>query len=124
MAHRPILIMVVALVLASVWLGLAPPRTWRNLLKQVEPTAAMGEQLVDKYDCRSCHRIAGEGALKAPNLAGVTQRSGDPALTKLRRWLAAPQAIRRSTAMPNFHLSDSEIEALVAYLQQTDGAQP
>jgi nitric oxide reductase subunit C len=114
----------VALAIAAVWLGLAPPRAWSNLLKQVEPTAAMGEQLVGDYDCRSCHRIAGEGSLQAPNLAGVTRRSDDPALSELRRWLAAPQAIRRNTAMSNLHLSDSEIEAIVAYLQQIDGAQP
>lgn len=38
----------------------------------------------------------------------------------LRRWLHDPQALKPNTAMPNLDLSDSEIEALVAYLTRTD----
>lgn len=70
--------------------------------------------------CRSCHRIGGEGALKGPNLAGITQRVNDPAHATLRLWLRNPKAVRPNTAMPNFHLSDSEIEAILAYLEELD----
>ncbi len=64
--------------------------------------------------------------MKAPNLEGIAQNPKDPALTVLRLWLRNPRAIKRDTAMPNFHLSDSEIEALISYLRFLDqyGAPP
>jgi cytochrome c2 len=106
------------------WLTLRPPRPWLNLTKQVEPTAAVGAQLVEQYDCRSCHQIAGQGALKAPNLAGITQRATDPAQVTLRLWLQNPRTVRGNTAMPNFRLSDSEIDAMLLYLQAVDSSEP
>jgi mono/diheme cytochrome c family protein len=110
----------IILVALITWLLLAPPRFWLNMIKVVEPTAGIGAQLVEKYACRDCHRIAGEGALKAPNLEGITRRSGDPVHVTLRLWLRNPRAIKGDTAMPNFHLSDSEIEAILAYLMESD----
>lgn len=110
-------------VLFVAWFVLAPPRFWLNMTKSVEPTAAMGAQLVEKYECRSCHRIAGQGALKAPNLDGVTLRSNDPVHVTLRLWLRDPRAVKGDTAMPNFRLADSEIEAILAYLIENDGRQ-
>jgi mono/diheme cytochrome c family protein len=112
---------VVVIVLSVIaWFALSPPRLWLNLVKQVEPTAAVGAQLVEKYNCRSCHQIAGKGALKAPNLASITQRVNDPAQVTLRLWLQNPRAINGNTAMPNFRFSDSEIEAILYYLHEVD----
>jgi mono/diheme cytochrome c family protein len=109
----------VMLVLGA-WLVAAPPRFWLNWTKSVSPTAASGAQLVEQYECRNCHKIAGEGALKAPSLDGVTRAAGDPAQVTLRLWLRDPRAIKGDTAMPNFRLSDSEIEAILAYLNEVD----
>lgn len=78
-----------------------------------DPVAA-GVQVVAKYDCRSCHRIEGRGALTAPPLDDAALRLDD---VSLRLWLRNPRAIKGNTAMPNFHMSDSEIEAVVAYLE-------
>lgn len=107
-------------VLVIGWFIVAPPRFWLNLTKQVEPTVQVGAQLVESYECRDCHRIAGEGALKAPGLDAIVQRqqAADPALVTLRLWLRNPDAVKPNTAMPNFHLSDSEIEAILLYLAQ------
>ncbi len=116
----PIGLLVVLLV---AWFLLAPPRFWLNMTKAVEPTAATGAQLVEQYECRACHRIAGQGALKAPSLDGITLRSGDPVHVTLRLWLRDPQAVKGDTAMPNFRLSDSEIEAILAYLTAIDQTQ-
>ncbi len=109
---------VVALLVIVLWLRISPPRFWLNLTKQVEPSVAVGEQLVEKYGCRNCHRIGGVGALTAPKLDPVVRRDKevDPAHVTLRLWLRNPKAIRPNTAMPNFHLSDSEIEAIILYL--------
>lgn len=99
------------------WFTLSPPRFWLNLTKSVDlgDPAAAGEQVVNQYDCRSCHRIAGQGALKGPALDDAAVRLDD---VSLRLWLRNPRAIKGSTAMPNFYLSDSEIEAIVAYLEK------
>jgi mono/diheme cytochrome c family protein len=113
----------ILVVLLIAWFVLAPPRFWLNMTKAVAPTAATGAQLVDKYECRNCHRIAGTGALKAPSLDGVTLRSDDPVQVTLRLWLRDPCAVKGDTAMPNFHLADSEIEAILAYLSEVDNAQ-
>lgn len=113
--------LILALVVLIGWMVIAPPRFVLNLIKRVDlsdPVAA-GEQVVAKYRCRSCHTIGGEGALIAPDLAGVTQRH-DPFV--LRLWLRNPRKVKANTAMPNFNLSDSEIEAIIAYLESFDSA--
>ena len=117
----PALIVVGVLVL---WFVLNPPRFWLNMTKSVDMTPEVGAQLVDEKDCRGCHRIGGEGALKASPLDSVVQRhmEEDPALVTLRLWLRNPKAVKPNTAMPNFHLSDSEIEAILLYLQEQAAA--
>jgi len=67
----PALIVVGVLVL---WFVLNPPRFWLNMTKSVDMTSEVGAQLVDEKDCRGCHRIGGEGALKASPLDPVVQR--------------------------------------------------
>lgn len=104
----------------TLWLLLSPPRFWLNLTRRVEPTAAVGAQLVERYSCRGCHRIGGQGALIAPDLDGEARRllSGDGTLDAWRLWLINPAAVRPGTTMPAFPLSDSQIEALLLYLQE------
>ncbi len=111
--------LIITAVIILFWLVFSPPRWWLNLTKSVDLSnpVATGEQLVSEYNCRRCHRIGGGGSLKAPDLAGVTERLDD---VSLRLWLHNPKAIKGNTPMPNFHLSDSEIEAIVAYLQRLD----
>jgi cytochrome c2 len=79
--------------------------------------ARAGAQVVEKYDCRRCHRIDGRGALKSPDLEGVTHRLDE---VSIRVWLLDPKAVNANTAMPAFHLSDGEVTALVAYLTDLD----
>ncbi|HAJ34850.1 MAG TPA: hypothetical protein DCL15_04035 [Chloroflexi bacterium] len=117
---RIVILAGIFVVLLVAWFVLAPPRFWLNMTKAVEPTAATGAQLVEQYECRNCHRIAGQGALKAPSLDGITLRSDDPVHVTLRLWLRDPRAVKGDTAMPNFRLSDSEIEAILAYLIEID----
>lgn len=106
-------------ILTVLWLWLAPPQFWLNWTKRVElnDPIAEGKRLAEQYRCRGCHRIEGEGALKAPDLAGVTQRLSD---RELEQWLKNPKAIKNNTAMPDFNLSDTEVTALIAYLRSND----
>ncbi len=101
-------------LLLLLYLLLFPPRWYLNLTKRVDVSAETGAALVEKYDCRSCHVIDGRGALKAPNLDDAVKRESEETLYG---WLANPHAMRANTAMPNFRLSESEIRAIIAYLQ-------
>ena len=105
---------VIAVFILFIWLRFFPPRAWLNLTKNVPMTAESGKMLVERYNCRDCHRIQGEGALVGPQLDGILLRT-DPMIVRL--WLHNPRAIKGNTPMPNFHLSDSEIEAIMAYLE-------
>lgn len=116
MKRKASLILIILLVVIAAWLIIAPPRWWLNLTQPIDLTNPIGTgaQLIDQYNCRSCHQINGQGALKASELTGVARRLDDAAL---RAWLEDPQAIKPNTAMPNFRLSDSAIEAIMAYLK-------
>ena len=116
MKRKASLIPIIVFVAIAAWLLLAPPRWWLNLTKPIDLTdpIAAGAHLVDRYECRKCHRLGDSGALKAPDLNGVAQRLDE---VTLRKWLEDPRAIKNNAAMPNFRLSDAEITALLAYLQ-------
>ncbi|MCX8062165.1 MAG: cytochrome c [Anaerolineales bacterium] len=104
------LLIVVVVILGILFLR---PRWYLNLTKNVEVSPASGATLVDKYNCRQCHQIEGRGALKAPSLDGVVARLDG---ATLRLWLESPRKVKANTAMPNFYLSDSEIDAIIEYL--------
>jgi len=78
--------------------------------------------------CVACHAIGGTqaAAIAAPNLthfaapshqcfAGCDWNTSDTAA--LEAWLRDPNAVKLGAKMPDYHLTDGEIQALVAYLQ-------
>jgi cytochrome c oxidase subunit 2 len=84
------------------------------------------EQLVTAT-CMSCHQIRGvEGqvtpAKPAPDLTHVGSRRTIVAgwvennARDLARWLRNPPRVKPGSRMPNYHLTDEQIEDLVAYL--------
>jgi len=89
------------------------------MLKPVDMSEPItsGEMLVNKYDCRSCHSINGEGSLFGPGLDGATKRYDSQNFT---RWMKDPSYMRPGTTMPKFNLSDGEIEAIFAFLADND----
>ncbi len=94
---------------------------------------ARGRRVVDRYNCRGCHRIEGTGGLDdgargdtpagtPPDLAhaGARLRSSwlfdylaDPGSREVRPWL--------EVRMPTFGLSEAENNALVRYFAALDG---
>ncbi|MDA1090530.1 MAG: cytochrome c [Proteobacteria bacterium] len=78
---------------------------------------ATGKILIGNYNCRQCHVIGEEGKSKGPALSGVTKRLDT---VSLRLWMQDPSSIKGDTRMPNFRLSDGEIEAIVSYLTALD----
>lgn len=78
----------------------------------VAPTvtlALQGQALFKAKGCAACHDHQLNGA---PNLILYTP---DPAF--LRLWLKDPTTVQSDAMMPNLHLDDGEIEALIAFLE-------
>ncbi len=73
-----------------------------------------GMRIVHAKSCMVCHTINGTGGQIGPVLNGVVDRYGE---AWLRDWLKDPQAIRQGSRMPNFRLSDDEVEAVIEYLK-------
>jgi mono/diheme cytochrome c family protein len=85
---------------------------------EVVPEASLlsaGRALMTKVGCFGCHKVAGHEGWKseAPDLNGLAQKT-HPGW--LRAWLKSPRSLRPATWMPDFHLTDSEIDSLAAFL--------
>lgn len=74
---------------------------------------ARGEALVNRNACLGCHVIQGNGGSVGPNLTCVVRRRD---ATFIRRKLADPTFNNEASMMPNFGLTEAQIEAIVAYL--------
>lgn len=96
-----------------------------------DPLAQQGEELFlnplsdGRGACIQCHAVGDQGATAAPNLshfadpehtcfAGCNWRTEDR--EALAAWLADPDAVKLGAKMPDYQLTDEEIDALVAYL--------
>lgn len=89
------------------------------------PQALAGEQEFFSQTCSNCHTIQGTAAVGAigPDLTYVSRRKelGGGVLPNssdnLKRWLKNPQAFKPGCKMPNFQLTEAQVEDLVAYLE-------
>lgn len=106
--------LILFVLILVIWFVVAPPRFWLNWTHSTSATADVGAQLVEEHQCQNCHRINGSGALVGPNLDNILNYA-DPLV--MRMWLRDPKSMKSNSPMPNFHLSDSEIEAIMAYLE-------
>lgn len=77
-----------------------------------------GGALVTEKACVGCHVIGKTGGPVGPSLNGVVRRRG---AVFVRQKLAAPSFDNPTSMMPNFGLTQEQIEAIVAYLATLDG---
>jgi len=83
-----------------------------------EGDAAKGAQIFQEKTCVVCH-TNGIG----PDLTHVGSRDTlaagvlENTPTNMTKWLKNPQTVKPGSNMPNFNLSDAEIQALTAYLE-------
>ena len=88
---------------------------------KITASVARGKHVWEKNDCVGCHTILGEGAYYAPELGNVFQRRGgsDEAAFKtyMQGWMAAqPLSEPGRRKMPQFHLSEKEVNDLADFL--------
>ncbi len=88
---------------------------------KITESVAAGKQVWEDNDCVGCHTILGEGAYYAPELGNVFERRGnsDEATFKayLSGWMAAqPLSEPGRRKMPQFHLSDKQVNDLADFL--------
>lgn len=70
-------------------------------------------EIVQTYQCTTCHTIAERGGTVGPNLNHVgLRRTRD----WLHEWLVDPQLVKPGTRMPQFDFTPSQIEAAVNHL--------
>ena len=74
-----------------------------------------GKHIWETRNCVGCHSLLGEGAYFAPELGNVyIRRGGD----FIKVWMKAmPTNSPGRRQMPQFHLTDEELDNLVAFLK-------
>lgn len=94
-----------------------PKRDHReNITEQV----AHGKLIWEENNCIGCHSLLGEGAYYAPELGNVYTRYGNSkeaiiAFIKFR----PPEGIEGRRSMPQFNLTNEELEDLAEFLKWT-----
>ncbi len=84
-----------------------------------------GKLVWEEHSCINCHTIMGEGAYFAPELSNVWVRYGgreDPegARQALKAWFESqPTGIPGRRQMPQFNLSEEEMDNLIDFLRWT-----
>lgn len=78
-----------------------------------------------RNSCINCHTLLGEGAYFAPELGNVWKRYGgvedkETARDSIKAWMAAqPTGIEGRRQMPQFNLTEQELDDLVDFLEWT-----
>lgn len=87
----------------------------RDNRAEITEAVVKGKLLWEENNCIGCHTLLGEGAYFAPELGNVYKRRGPDFI---KTWMKIqPTNAPGRRQMPNFHLSDEEIDALVAFLK-------
>lgn len=98
------------------WLQASQPVIAQSENAPVATAMSAGEALFIAKGCTGCHQHNGVGlAYTSTNLGpNLTHYEGSP--DYLQSWLRDPSNLKPETMMPNLHLSDAEIEALIQFL--------
>ena len=95
----------------------------RSNQQALTESVVRGKAVWEQNNCIGCHTLLGEGTYFAPELGNVWVRWGgrdDPegARETLKSWMAAqPSGVEGRRQMPQFHLTDEELDQLVAFLK-------
>ena len=86
---------------------------------------AAGKHIWERHACVNCHSLLGEGAYFAPELGNVWKRWGgdedsEGARETMKAWMQSqPTGIEGRRQMPQFNLSEQELNDLADFLEWT-----
>ncbi|MCB1864159.1 MAG: cytochrome c [Chromatiales bacterium] len=81
---------------------------------------ALGKLVWEENNCIGCHTLLGEGAYYAPELGNVYTRFGNSTEAIIGFIRSRPaEGIPGRRSMPQFNLSDEELEAIAEFLKYT-----
>lgn len=88
--------------------------------ENITPAVALGKKVWEDHNCIGCHTLLGEGAYFAPELGNVYTRMGNSKEAIIAFIKSRPvQGIPNRRSMPQFNLSDEELEAMAEFLKWT-----
>ena len=91
----------------------------RDNRQHITPQVAAGKRLWEENNCVGCHTLLGEGAYFAPELGNVYTRRGPDFI---KGWMQAqPTGAPGRRQMPQFHLTDEELDNLNAFFAYVAG---
>jgi len=89
----------------------------RDNSANLTPQVIAGKKIWETRNCIGCHTLLGEGAYFAPELGNVYVRRGPDFI---KAWIQAqPIGTPGRRQMPQFHLTDEELDNIVAFLKYT-----
>ena len=89
----------------------------RSNAAEITPAVVRGKHLWETRNCIGCHTLLGEGAYFAPELGNVYPRRGGDFI---KAWMKAqPTGAPGRRQMPQFHLTDQQLDDLVEFLKWT-----
>ena len=94
----------------------------RDNRAQLTEKAARGKAVWEDNNCIGCHTLLGEGAYFAPELGNVYERFGRSTDAIIAFIKSRPEGgIPGRRSMPQFHLTDEELEAVAEFLKYVNG---
>ena len=111
-----------------VFLGLSAHSHWYALnvsTPAMNEAVVRGKHVWERNSCINCHTLLGEGAYFAPELGNVWIRYGgrdnpDGAREAIKAWIQAqPTGIEGRRQMPQFNLTDQELDDLAEFFRWT-----
>jgi len=98
-------------------MGVVPER---SNAQNITPEVARGKMVWEENDCIGCHTLLGEGAYFAPELGNVYTRFGNSKEAIVGFIKGRPAGgIPGRRSMPQFNLSDEDLNALAEFLKWT-----
>lgn len=96
----------------------------RDNRDQITEAVVLGKEVWEHNNCVGCHSIMGEGAYFAPELGNVFNRRGGSDSDTFRAYLGAwmkamPTNVPGRRQMPQFNLTETELDGLAAFLEWT-----
>ncbi|HEU0187864.1 MAG TPA: cytochrome c, partial [Gallionellaceae bacterium] len=91
----------------------------RDHRENLTASVTRGKAVWERNDCIGCHTLLGEGAYYAPELGNVYKRRGGDFVKAWIQSRPVEGAPGKRRQMPQFHLTDQELDDMVAFLKWT-----